>query len=62
MLLGKKNDEEMERLLMAHSPKLRAILDESEAQIKAGLGITAEDFWKQVDARYKKKAARKARK
>ena len=54
VLLGGKNDEEIERLMMACSPKLRRIMSRSEAQIKAGRGIPEDEFWAKVDAEYSK--------
>ena len=54
VLLGGKNDEDIERLLMACSPKLRRILNRAESQIRAGRGIPSEEFWAKVDAEYKR--------
>lgn len=50
VLLGVQNDDEVERLVLGHSRKLRAILDAAHERIRAGEGISHEDFWKQVDA------------
>jgi prevent-host-death family protein len=50
VLLGVQDDDELERIIMAHSRKLRAILDAAHAQIKAGHGIPHDEFWKQVEA------------
>ncbi|HLX65196.1 MAG TPA: hypothetical protein VKX17_28265 [Planctomycetota bacterium] len=47
------NQDDIERLAMAYSPKLRAILDEANAQIDAGQGIPEDRFWAEVDAMYK---------
>ncbi len=54
------NDEDLERILMAYNPKLRAILSASKEQIRAGLGIPSDEFWRQVEARYQKRAQRKS--
>ena len=51
VLLGVQDEEEIERLLLAYSPRLRAILDRSRQQIRAGAGIGHEDFWAGVEAR-----------
>ena len=48
MLLGSKNADDIERLMMAYSPKLRAILDRSNAQIDAGRGIPVDKFWSEL--------------
>src|SRR5712691_4610418 len=50
VLLGVSDDEELERLLLAHSRKLRAILDAAERRIEEGAGIGHEEFWQQVAA------------
>jgi prevent-host-death family protein len=50
MLVGVENDEELERLLLSHSPKLRAILDAAESRIDRGEGLSHDEFWRQVEA------------
>ena len=50
VLLGVNDDEELERLLLAHSPKLRAILDAAERRIEEGAGIGHDEFWQQVES------------
>ena len=50
VLLGVDNDEELERMLLAHSPKLRAILDAADRRIDGGAGIGHDEFWHQVEA------------
>jgi prevent-host-death family protein len=40
-------DDELEDLILARSPKMRAILDKSWADIQAGHGITHENFWRE---------------
>jgi prevent-host-death family protein len=51
VLLGVEDDDELERMLLAHSRKLRAILDAAERRINEGAGIGHEEFWKQVETR-----------
>lgn len=48
-LLAVKDDEELERLLLAHSPRLQALLETGRQQIRSGQGISHEDFWRGVD-------------
>lgn len=48
VLLGVEDDEELERLLLARSPRLRAILDAAEKRIDQGAGIPHDEFWRQV--------------
>jgi prevent-host-death family protein len=50
VLVGVEDDEEVERLLLAHSRKLRAILDAADRRIEEGAGIGHEEFWQQVEA------------
>ncbi len=46
------DEDEIERIMLAHSKKLRAILDAAEERIQATGGIRHEDFWNQLDAEY----------
>jgi prevent-host-death family protein len=42
-------EEELERLMMAHSPRLQAILEAARQRIQAGGGIPNEEFWEDVE-------------
>ncbi len=50
VLLGVEDDEELERLLLAHSRKLRAILDAADRRIDDGAGIGHDEFWQKVES------------
>lgn len=50
VLLGVRDDQELERLLLANSRKLRAILDAADRRIDEGAGICHEEFWQQVES------------
>jgi prevent-host-death family protein len=50
VLVGVADDDEVEQLLLAHSPKLRAILDAADRRIDEGAGIEHEEFWQRVEA------------
>jgi prevent-host-death family protein len=50
VLIGVEDDEEVECLLLAHSRKLRAILDAADRRIDEGAGIGHDEFWQQVEA------------
>jgi prevent-host-death family protein len=50
VLVGVEDEEEIERLLMAYSPRLRAICDLSRQQIAEGKGVSHEEFWDGVEA------------
>lgn len=47
ILLSVQDEDEIERMLMAYSPKLQQILQLAERQIRAGKGIPHEDFWQE---------------
>src|SRR5881296_1290065 len=50
VLLGIQDDDELERVLLAHSRKLRAILDAADRRIDEEAGISHDEFWKQVES------------
>src|SRR3954451_20059684 len=50
VLLGLQDEDEVERLLMAYSPRLQAILEAADRRIEAGQGIPHEEFWRQMEA------------
>jgi prevent-host-death family protein len=50
VLLSVVDEDELERLILAHSPKFQAILKKGREQIRAGAGIEHEEFWRQVEA------------
>jgi prevent-host-death family protein len=60
VLVAVTDDEELERLVLAHSPKFQALLDKSRRQIEATGGIPHDDFWREVkaDNRRRKRSAR----
>ena len=49
VLVAVSDDEELERLLMAHSPRLQAILGAARQRIQEGKGIPHETFWQQME-------------
>jgi prevent-host-death family protein len=50
VLVGVADDDEVERLLLAHSPRLRALLDAADRRIDEGGRVGHEEFWRQVEA------------
>ena len=50
ILLAVTDEEELERLVLAHSPKFRAILEKSRRQIEETGGIPHDAFWREVEA------------
>ena len=51
VLLAVGNEDDLESLLLAHSPRLRAILDAGRQQLQAGSGVPHDEFWRQVESR-----------
>ena len=50
VLLSVQDEDEIERLILAYSPKFQKILGAARRQIREGQGIPHEDFWKEVEA------------
>lgn len=55
ILLNVVEEDEIEGLLLAYSPKFRAILQAARTEIKQTGGIPHDEFWQQVDAAYEDK-------
>lgn len=51
VLLAPIDDDDLEGLLLARSPRFQALLEKSRQSIKAGKGLSREDFWEAVDER-----------
>ena len=49
VLLSVEGEEELERLLLAYSPRLRKILLAARNQIQSTGGIPHGEFWKEVE-------------
>lgn len=52
ILLSIVDEEEIEGLILAYSPKFRGILQAARDEIKQTGGIPHDEFWRQVDAEY----------
>src|ERR1700687_2392213 len=50
VLLAVTDEDELERLILAHSPKFQALLDKSRRQIEETGGIPHDVFWREVEA------------
>jgi len=48
-LLAVRDDEELERLILAHSARLQALLQTARQQIREGEGISHEDLWREME-------------
>ena len=48
-LLPITDEDELERIILAYSPRLQAILAKSRAQIQRGELLEHDDFWREVE-------------
>ena len=49
VLLGIQDEDDLERILLAHSPKFQALLGAAEQRIREGEAVEHEAFWKMVE-------------
>src|SRR5205814_1404792 len=61
VLLAVTDEDELERLVLAHSPKFQAILEKSRRQIEETGGIPHEQFWREVKAETSKASDKNGR-
>ena len=54
------DDEDLERFMLGHSPKLRRILSAARDRIARGQGIPHEQFWGEVGSAQRRKPRRKS--
>ena len=45
-----EDEEELERLILAHTPKFRRLLEAARDRIRQTGGVEHEEFWNLVDA------------
>jgi prevent-host-death family protein len=50
VLLSVVDEDELERLILAYSPKFQAIINKGKQQIRAGQGLEHQDFWREIEA------------
>ncbi len=55
VLLAPVDDDDLENLVLARSPRFQALLDQSRQSVKSGKGLPARDFWRVAGRRSKKK-------
>jgi prevent-host-death family protein len=60
VLLIPYDDDDLERLLLARSPRFQALLNRSRQGIKDGKGLSEEAFWGAVRKRAKERKAASA--
>ncbi len=50
VIVGVQDEDEVEQLLMAYSPRLQAIVEASRKQIREGDVLSHEEIWAEVEA------------
>jgi prevent-host-death family protein len=55
VLLAMQDEDEIERMILAYSPKFQSLLSKSRQSIKAGKGLSRDEFWKTVKQRHGKR-------
>jgi prevent-host-death family protein len=55
VLLAPRDEDELERLILVHSPRFQALLATSRTSIEAGKGLPPTAFWKTTATREAKK-------
>ncbi len=50
VLLAMQDEDEIERMILAYSPKFQRILHIAEQQIREGKGLSHQEFWQEVEA------------
>jgi prevent-host-death family protein len=50
VILAIVDEEDLERLILAHSPKFQAIMASGKEEIRQGEGIEHDEFWADVEA------------
>jgi prevent-host-death family protein len=58
-LIPLSDNEDLERLALGYSPKLRAILSAARRRIAEGEGVPHERFWREVRTKVRRKSTRK---
>ena len=56
VLLAPVDDDDLEGLILARSPRFQGLLDKSRASIKAGKGLSRKEYWQAVAERNQKKS------
>src|SRR5437870_12639813 len=62
VIVGVQDEDEIERLLLAYSPHLQAILERSRQQFRDGQWLGEEEFWSQFERTQESKGSAKPKK
>ena len=49
VLVSMLEDDELERLILAHTPRFRRLLDAAEKRIRQTGGVNHDDFWASLE-------------
>jgi len=52
-MMGISDEDDLERIMLAISPKFQALLDKAEQRIQETGGISHEEVWAQIEAETK---------
>ena len=59
LLLSVRDEDEVERVVLANSPRFQAILEVARQQIREGKGIPHDQFWAEVKSHAKRRTTKK---
>ncbi len=62
VLLAPKNNEDLARLILAHSRRFQSLLGQSRRSVKAGKGVSHDEFWKAAARRHRAQRPAETRK
>lgn len=51
VIIAPLDDDDLESLLLARSPRFQALLERSRKDLRAGKGLSSEQFWRTVNER-----------
>jgi len=51
-MIAPMDNDDVEGLLLARSPRFQALLEKSRRSIRSGKGLTHKDFWKALAQRH----------
>ncbi len=51
VMIAARDEDDLERLVLAHSTRFQALLERSRRSIRAGKGLSPDAFWKTVRQR-----------
>ena len=57
VLVAPVDADDLERMLLARSPRFQALLNKSRQSIKAGKGLSRDEFWKTVKQQHSKRGS-----